>query len=187
MPNAKKDTKPAKRGRPPKCKPAADEPILDTSDDLADIEAPKRIIPSDDDLDFAELGAREYVAKVELLEAKVVQLGLQNKEKIIALEAKCGALTYIQTALEEFGKGMGAFMAELRNMPDHLQNACNLTPAQYKGAQVVVDEILERLGRVEFHLDSSATIDRKASELQAKTKESATQRKSAIIAGEAGK
>ena len=70
-------------------------------------------------------------------------------------------------------------------MPDHLQVACNLTPDQYEGVMTVVDDMLKRLSLIKFHLDSSAEIDERASALQAKTKESAVQRKSASLAKKA--
>lgn len=190
----KKDTKqakkatPAKRGRPAKPKDAGALAVDLEPDKIADAIEGEPIFDGADgdgeDMSEAALKARERLAKLQILEGRVVQLQLQNKEKIIALDAKCGALTYITTALSCFGDGMRSFMNELRNMPDHLQAVCNLTPEQYRGAQGIVEEMLQRLGRVDFHLDSSESIDRKASELQAKTKEAATQRKSARIGAE---
>lgn len=133
----------------------------------------------------ADIDVRTSKVNIRILEAKALQLELQNREKVIALDAKAGQLTYIATALSEFSNGMGSFVSELRQMPDHLQAACNLTPDQYEGVMHVVDDMLKRLSLVRFHLDSSAEIDERASALQAKTKESAVQRKSASLAKKA--
>lgn len=133
----------------------------------------------------ADIEVRTSKVNIRILEAKALQLELQNREKIILLDAKAGQLTYIATALGEFSNGMASFVSELRQMPDHLQVACNLTPDQYEGVSNVVDDMLKRLSLVKFHLDSSAEIDERASALQAKTKESAVQRKSASLAKKA--
>lgn len=130
----------------------------------------------------ADIDVRTAKVNIRILEAKALQLELQNREKIIMLDAKAGQLTYIATALSEFSNGMGSFVSELRQMPDHLQAACNLNPDQYEGVVNVVDDMLKRLSLVKFHLDSSAEIDERASALQAKTKESAVQRESARMA-----
>ena len=130
----------------------------------------------------ADIDVRTAKVNIRILEAKALQLELQNREKIIMLDAKAGQLTYIATALSEFSNGMGSFVSELRQMPDHLQAACNLTPDQYAGVVNVVDDMLKRLSLVKFPLDSSAEIDERASALQAKTKESAVQRESARMA-----
>ena len=72
----------------------------------------------------ADIDVRTAKVNIRILEAKALQLELQNREKIIMLDAKAGQLTYIATALSEFSNGMGSFVSELRQMPDHLQAAC---------------------------------------------------------------
>lgn len=129
-----------------------------------------------------QIKVRTARAEVLILEERAKQLALSNREKIIDLDTKTSQLTYIATALSEFSRGVSSFVTELRHFPDRMQNACNLTPDQYASVSEIVDEILQRLGRVEFHLESSSEIDAKASALQAKTKESGAKRESAVLA-----
>lgn len=106
-----------------------------------------------DDITSAEIKRRTEFAKMEQLELNV------QKERL-ALADKERNLCRIDLALEEFDKFLADFVILLKNLPDTVQKIIkNITPAQYKEIQDLVDSQIQRMAQKRIYLALKNTRD----------------------------
>ena len=137
----------------------------------------KKVLPS-------EIKYRTDVSNMRLLELKVESVRLANEKAQLDLDDRTGRMCYISTALKEFSNVLNPFVGEIKGLPDDLQNACNLSPDQYRSVQMVVNDLLKRLSGVRVSLESSIELKARASALSAKN--SAVAEKAKIVKRDGG-
>lgn len=137
----------------------------------------KKVLPS-------EIKYRTDVSNMRLLELKVESVRLANEKAQLDLDDRTGRMCYISTALKEFSNVLNPFVGEIKNLPDDLQTACNLSPDQYRAVQMVVNDLLKRLSGVRVSLESSSELKARASALSAKN--SAIAEKAKIVKRDGG-
>lgn len=137
----------------------------------------KKVLPS-------EIKYRTDISNMRLLELKVESVRLANEKAQLDLDDRTGRMCYISTALKEFSNVLNPFVGEIKGLPDDLQNACNLSPDQYRSVQMVVNDLLKRLSGVRVSLESSSELKARASALSAKN--SAVAEKAKIVKRDGG-